>query len=380
LFFSILFCALLGMVFITITKSQLASSEMPFSTPVLTRATLTPTSFTQFGSPTGEVLKVVAPATPAANGVMGFYVNWDENSFSSLKQHINNIDKLIPEWLHLADSNGGIAADDLVVQQKTLDFIKSARPNLPIVALVNNYNNETQDWDASRLVLMLNRPAARARNIKALLDFIQKNNFQGINIDYESVPPGARVSLTTYMKELYELFHPIGLDVSQSVPVNDPGFDYPNLEKYVDYLILMIYDEHWSTSMAGPVASQQMFADALTYHLSNTDPSKYVIGIGNYGYDWIDGTRQGTEISIGDATRIAQERNVKVIIDPASKNPSYDYTDGQGRLHHVWFLDATTAKNEIMQTHPYMVRDLALWRMGSEDPAIWQLFGDKVNP
>ena len=246
--------------------------------------------------------------------------------------------------------------------------------------MINNYNNEIQDWDSVRLAKMLASPSARATNIQALLDFVQTNKLQGISIDYESVPAESSPALTAYMSELYARFHPLGLEVSQSVAVDDPGFDYHSLTKYADYLILMVYDEHWSTSEDGPVASRQMFADALKLHLSQVDTSKYVIGIGNYGYDWIDGTRQGADISFEDATRIAQKYKAKVVIDPVSLNPTFDYTDGAGKLHHVWFLDASTALNQVAEAQRYLVRGFALWRMGSEDPAIWKVFDQLGKP
>jgi spore germination protein YaaH len=376
---AIIFCAILGLLSEPLRfLLQSARISNPSATPTATaRSIVTVIATIIVPTPTSST---PTPTVTARSEVMGFYVNWDANSFTSLEQHINSLDKLIPEWLHLADSSGAIVPDDLAIQQQTLDFIKSARPNLPIIVMINNYNNEMQDWDRSRLITMLASPAARARNIQALLDFVQTNHFQGISIDFESVPSESSTALTTYMSELYAHFHPLGLEVSQSVSVNDPGFDYPNLIKYTDYLILMVYDEHWSTSKDGPVASQQMFANALSLHLSHTDPSKYIIGIGNYGYDWIDGTRQGVDISFEDAIHTAQKYDAKVAIDPVSLNPTYDYKDGAGKLHHVWFLDASTALNQIAEAQHYQVRGFAMWRMGSEDPAIWQVFDQQSHP
>lgn len=33
--------------------------------------------------------------------VYGFYVNWDENSTASLKENIDSLTTLVPEWYHL---------------------------------------------------------------------------------------------------------------------------------------------------------------------------------------------------------------------------------------------------------------------------------------
>ena len=98
-------------------------------------------------TPTPTPLPTFAPLPPAAPNnteVVGFYVDWDDNSFTSLKQNLLHIDKLIPEWLHLTDASGTVAPDDLVKQQEALDFIHQNRPDLPIIPLINNYNNDTQ--------------------------------------------------------------------------------------------------------------------------------------------------------------------------------------------------------------------------------------------
>ncbi|KXK06619.1 MAG: glycosyl transferase family protein [Acidobacteria bacterium OLB17] len=48
-------------------------------------------------------------------------------------------------------------------------------------------------------------------------------------------------------------------------------------------------------------------------------------------------------------------------------------------FHSVWFLDAVTAYNEIKIAEPYNVAGLALWRLGSEDPSLWKVFGAKAE-
>ncbi len=340
-----------------------------------TPAAATPISATA----TAEPLQAVTPAAPARGEVIGFYVDWDQNALASLQQNINSLDKLIPEWLHLADASGSLTPDDPDVQQQTLDFIKINRPNLPVMVLVNNFNKDTQTWDQTRLAGLLADPAARARNIQALLDFVNTNHLQGVSVDFEDVPTASKNALTVYMRELYGRFHPLGLEVSESVPVDDQAFDYPALAKYNDYLILMAYDEHWSSSPPGPVASQQMYANALNLRLSEVEPSKYALGIGAYGYDWMEGASEAQDVSYEDAIRTAQNYKVSVRMDPSSLNPTFDYTDENGKRHHVWFLDAVTAFNQMAEAHRYAVRGFALWRMGSEDPAIWRVFDQRAS-
>ena len=109
------------------------------------------------------------------------------------------------------------------------------------------------EWESAKLATMLASPAARGRAIENLLQFVRDHGCVGVSIDFENVPAAAQLALKTFMHELYAQFHPLGLEVSQSVPLNDPAFDYRGLASATDYLILMAYDEHWSSSKAGPI-------------------------------------------------------------------------------------------------------------------------------
>ncbi len=307
--------------------------------------------------------------------IIGFYVNWDDTSFSSLKTNLGKMDELIPEWLHLSGTDGTIAVDDQVQQDKVLSYIKQNRPSTPIVPLVNNFSQQNQDWDSEVLVGMLKDPAARLKNIQNLLDFVRQNNFSGISIDYESVPLTSQPELAVFMKELYAAFHPLGLEVSQNIPLDDPAFDAKILGQSNDFLILMAYDDHSIyDSLAGPVADQNWYLQSVLSRFAQLPPEKYIISLGNYGYDWEDGAMNGQELTFQDALRIARESEGKISLDSESLNPTFDYYDDQNKLRHVWYLDAATTFNEISAVKKYLPNGYVLWRLGSEDPSIWKVF------
>jgi cellulose synthase/poly-beta-1,6-N-acetylglucosamine synthase-like glycosyltransferase/peptidoglycan/xylan/chitin deacetylase (PgdA/CDA1 family)/spore germination protein YaaH len=317
--------------------------------------------------------------TSAATDIIGFYVNWDDNSFTSLKQNIEYLDKLMPEWLHLRSEDGEIAVDNEVKQQKALTYIKQHRPNLPIIPLINNYDNDTQSWNTNKLVTVLQNPTARQHLIENLLNFVRQNNFAGINIDFENIPDYSQKNLVTFMQELYTQFHPLRLEVSQSVPLDNPSFNYKKLAQFNDYLILMAYDEHETTSQAGAVASQNWYVEHLQRRLTELAGNKYVIAIGNYGYDWQEKSNSTTEVSFQEALKIARESEGKIVFAADTLNPTFDYYDDQDRLHHVWFLDAITAFNEVVEGESFGVRGFGLWRLGSEDPSVWEVFKQRMH-
>ena len=117
-------------------------------------------------APRVEELAASAVDVPKA---IGFLVNWDAKSFTALKQHIFQIDKLIPEWLHLG-ADGKIEIDDLQHQQKVLAYVREYRPNLKIVPLINNFDRSTSSWDREQLSTMLASAKLRHQNINNLLE------------------------------------------------------------------------------------------------------------------------------------------------------------------------------------------------------------------
>jgi hypothetical protein len=160
---------------------------------------------------------VVLPAASTfVNGkteLIGFYVNWDDTSFTSLKKNLTQLDKLIPEWLHLTNADGTISVDDPPKLKQALDYIRQHRPDLAIAPLVNNFRSDGLEWEREKLATMLANPGARTNAIKNLLDFVQQNKFSGISIDFENVPPTSQKDLRQFMVELYATFHPLGLEI-----------------------------------------------------------------------------------------------------------------------------------------------------------------------
>ena len=308
--------------------------------------------------------------------MIGFYVNWDDNSLTSLEANISHLDELMPEWYHLAGVDAQISVDDQDRQDQTMQFIKQTKPTLQISPLINNFNQSTQDWDSGALSKMLSSEDSRKETIYQLKDIVQRNNFSGISIDFESVSDGQQANLILFMQELYGTFHPLNLEVSENVPMDDDSYDLKTLSNYSDFLILMAYDEHSIyDSTNGPVASQGWFSTSLAKQMKVIPPEKLVVALGGYGYDWLGREQSGDEVTFQDAVRIAKESQGNITLDEKSLNPSFEYYDDNNAVHHVWFLDAVSTFDEMMTTDQLgSVRGFALWRLGSEDPSVWNIF------
>ena len=61
--------------------------------------------------------------------------------------------------------------------------------------------------------------------------------------------------------------------------------------------------------------------------------------------------------------------------DSTTLNPYATWTDRDSTDHLAWYLDAITAYNQTLAAQAIGTAGMGIWRMGSEDPAIWRVIG-----
>jgi cellulose synthase/poly-beta-1,6-N-acetylglucosamine synthase-like glycosyltransferase/spore germination protein YaaH/peptidoglycan/xylan/chitin deacetylase (PgdA/CDA1 family) len=295
--------------------------------------------------------------------VYGFYVNWDENSKVSLKRNIHSLQTVIPEWYHIKP--------DFTLKSEVQQDVKNLvlDNNVKLMPLVNNFIGGK--WDTDTIHNLLNSPAGRAAFIQRLYNEAKTNGYTGFNIDFESIKPEDQDNVTAFMTELYNKFHANGLEVTQDVPADDEAFDYGALSKVTDRMIVMLYDEHYQTGKPGPIASDSWFEHSLEQ--LDIPPEKLIVSLGNYGYDWIENSNQPADtMTFGDIMDMGAASQLKIQWDETSGNPYVRYIDGHDK-HIVWFLDAVSLYNELKTSMDQGAKGVALWRLGSEDPSVWNL-------
>lgn len=304
--------------------------------------------------------------------VFAFYVPWDLNSGVSLNQNIKNIDVVIPEWFHLQE--------DLTItssrQTEVDSFIQ--KNNVMVMPLIHNLINGK--WNARAVHNLIVSPENINRFIHDLLNLLKAGRYYGVNIDFENLDPKDKDAYRDFIKELSRQLHKEGYKVSINLSV-DVGNVYDHIGKelvnYVDYLIMMLYDEHYSTNNPGPVASQKWFRQQLD-GLSDIPKEKLVVALGNYGYDWnLTKNTPAQSLTFADIMDMAREGSLKVKWDADKLNPYFMYQDGDSR-HSIWFLDGATLYNELKYSVSKGIPNAAIWVLGSEDPSIWN-FINKGN-
>ena len=321
---------------------------------------------------------VLAPAVPppaiprSRQLAIGFYINWDESSYASLQRNLDHLDWLVPQWVHLQDSAAG-SPIGIELDPAALDLIRETRPQIRIVPMVQNLVND--QWDADLLVRQLASEESRQRLVSALTTFVNQYNFGGVCIDFEELPKSSQPNLLRFMQTLHAAFQVRNWMVTQAVPFDSEEWDYKEYAAANDYLMLMAYDQHWANADPGSVGAQDWYERNLVIRMKEIDPAKTIIAIGNYGYDWTQGKQDAKEVTFQEAAITARESETTPLWDAKTRNPYFEYDEEDQSHHTVWFLDSVTAYNQMRAASGYNPAGFALWRLGSEDPSIWSIFG-----
>ncbi len=299
-----------------------------------------------------------------------FYVAWDIQAYFSLKNNISKINMLLPEWIFL-DPKGDTAITNM--DPRGVDLIKAS--GVRVVPVLSNYSNN--GFNGEVLHRVLHDPAKRATLIDQVTQFLQKNHYAGINVDFEELDENSDEYFIAFMRELYTKLHPLDFLVTQDVSPFNEDYNLKELSKYNDFIFLMAYDQHSTDGVAGPISSQKWIEAVVDDAVDKIPTEKLVLCIAGFGYDWPQGGK-GADRSYEEAISIASEQNALVDFDNDTYNLTYKYLDN-GIEHSVYFTDAATNFNTLRFAVEYELAGVSLWRLGSEDSRLWTFYNKDLS-
>ena len=161
-------------------------------------------------------------------------------------------------------------------------------------------------------------------------------------------------------------------------------FDYGQLARYADQLVLEAIDFHYSTGSPGPIAPLSNVTQVADYVRSYGMPlTKLAIEVPDYSYDWpVTSSGANETTSSGQVveakqltpTQLAAEMNTgtwrKVGTQDGETQYSYSKTSTSGKtvLHTVW--DSATGiayeKAQLDKLLPGVA--ISIWQIGNNDP------------
>ena len=298
---------------------------------------------------------------------LAFYANGDPYSYASLEQHAAQITHVCPEWMTVIDGLG-----DLQIDSDSRVSKLAATKGIALMPLLTNLVGDT--WQPEAIENLAHGPAKRQdRFIADVLSVLRNVKAAGVVVDWEQIDPAYKKDLTAFIDKFTDALHDDNKELWLCV---QPGqeldyIDIDALSDNVDRFVAMLFDETSDTDPPGPLASRSWFEGWLQVLLEDSDTKQWIIAIGSYGYDWAIGGKKGEMISFSEAMSRANDAEIQSVQVQGPSYSPYFYFQDEDAEHGVWFLDAVTFLNQVRAVRDQKAGGFALYRLGSEDPAIW---------
>lgn len=320
------------------------------------------------------------PLPPSAGPIsMAFYTPWEPAGIDSFRAHAGNLTHLAPTWLHLASNGQDLDLRDYQFSSNphNADAVQIAREHG--VGIVPVLDNSLGGFDGALGARFLLNEAAQRRVTSQVVQFLKEHEYQGLNVDFEDLPAGSGQAYLAFLRRLKASFQPAGLSLSVDLESSQDELDMGELSDIVDWAVLMAYDQHSDNTGPGPIAAASWTESLLDKTLRNFPSSKVVLGVGNYGYDWVKGQAKAESVSFEEALANAHDNRDEppsdvLEFDDNSLNFHYSYSDESGNAHSVWMLDGVSAYNQLTLGKAAGIRGAAVWALGVEDPSLWTFF------
>jgi spore germination protein YaaH len=194
--------------------------------------------------------------------------------------------------------------------------------------------------------------------------------FDGVQIDFEAVNSKDYENFYSFIVLLKEALGGKTLSVALPACIEEKydRFGYERMGRIVDRVIVMAYDEHWSTSEPGPVASIEWCQKVSAYALSKIPAAKLVMGAPFYGRAWADKITSRAYKYSGLASLI-EEKSI-ASIQRQGEIPFVEYVETVNVK--AFFDDTASTLARLAMYRSASVGNIAFWRLGQEDPGIWE--------
>lgn len=283
--------------------------------------------------------------------------------------------------------------------------------------------------DARSIHNVLSNPVLRAAHIADIVDTVNKNNFDGIDIDYEAKFAETQPYYTLFHKELYKAMGKkwVQCTIEPRTPVDsrqnttpvsskDYANDYKSLAKYCDRVRVMAYDQasidrkltSAATGPYQPIADVRWVEKVVKVAMADIPKHKLMIGVATYGYEykvtpltsgyqykhlWAFNPRYATDLAAqlgitpqrnvaGELSFIYRPQNVDpntnvnsaAVLDAVSQVAQSASAVLDQSFNLLWWSDAEAIEDKIDLAKRLGVRGISIFKIdGGPDPKLWDV-------
>jgi spore germination protein YaaH len=293
-----------------------------------------------------------------------FTAPWDPQSNLSARDHAGQLAAVVYGWIQLDSVTGQ------PLPPAYRDTLASLAPPTPRrMAIVSNYVRDFQrrairalGSDAHALAVAAGEIARRAESARE----------HGLVLDFEGLSAADLAANVRVVRAIADSARRHGAGpVTVAIPALDTAA-YPARAFFpsADYVMVMLYDQHWATSPPGPISSPDWVRQALELRVAEVGAGRVVAALPLYGYQWRPNA-PGEAISYDDARRRVGADGARLSRDPATQT----LTASRFGSWDIWVTDAELVRVLIEEVQGLGVARVAFWRLGQEDPALWRMIG-----
>ncbi|MDD5306254.1 MAG: glycosyltransferase [Deltaproteobacteria bacterium] len=315
-------------------------------------------------------------AMPFAEGTLvAFVLEDDPLSVASLERHLGQLDVVVPDWFEMS----GRGCELIERSGERLRRLLSRADLIVLPRLANLFKGQ---WQGKQTGEFLRNDENRACIVKKLGQRLGELRAEGVNVDLEDLAPEDSEPFLEFLVELRKELHQHGMRLTVDVPFQDPAFDYEYIGKVSDAVMVMAYDEHFPSSVPGPIASRKWLEASLDEILPRIPADRLVMILGAYGYGWNTNRPQqlADGVSFLTAVNLARAAGSQPDFVEDVGNSHFAYKDADGDTHEVWFQDALAIWNQLKLAGEDKISRFGLWRLGTEDETIWSFLGQDHPP
>jgi spore germination protein YaaH len=296
----------------------------------------------------------------ARQRVWGFTVPWDAGSSASARAHAAQLGAVVSGWIQLDSLTGQPFAEF----RDTL--ARDAPPGMRLMAIVTNAVGGRFHPDPVRRLAADQSSLARAAGDVARR--LTGAHYRGLVIDLEGFVAADRDVVSTVTRAIADSARRRGVTpIAVAVPALDTAaFPGRSFVPAADYLLVMLYDQHWTTSAPGPLAAPDWVRAATALRVAEVGARHIVAALPLYGYRWPT-TGPAAAVSFADAQRDAANANLRLQRDAATST----LRATSPGAWDMWVSDAGLIDTLMRTVRAQGIETIALWRLGQEDPAVW---------
>ena len=277
---------------------------------------------------------------------------------------ISGVNVIAPTWYSVTDESGNMSS------YASADFAsKMHQRGIDVWALVSDFDTNVD------FAQLYSSKAARTNMVNKLVGEAKSYGFDGINLDYENIKSAYAKDYLQFVRELSVACERNGIVLSTDnykPEAYNRCYNLKEQSKFVDYVIVMAYDEHYAGTDAGSVASLPFVKEAVEDTVQLVGKEHVIAGIPFYTRIWTTTDGNTTSRAVGMQAAVDQlnsDGQVALWNDDCGQYVA-SYTVGNA-TRQIWFEEEKSIEAKMQVIQENNVAGVAGWKLGLEKSSVW---------